>query len=265
MTHSAGCSFWVFAIATTSLFGCAGASVEDGSGGTANNADSSNAGNSNAGSSNGGTANNGGNSGGANARGGAMATGGRLGVGGTIVTGGAASFGGSAGGPTVCCAAVASCNTGDLAIPSQLDCPQGLTCYSRTLCCSTVWCATGTALCDAIPTCNNDDTLVTGPCPPSDVCYNVSLCGSTITCRRNTACNPVTEYNRNYVATSPSSCQVIKYSCPANTSMFSNACGCGCEQASTCPEYANCMPGSLVDPSQLCGDGTLCPYTERAM
>jgi hypothetical protein len=42
------------------------------------------------------------------------------------------------------------------------------------------------------------------------------------------ACDPNNELWRDYKGT-PTSCQVIRYSCPSGTASFQNACGCGCE------------------------------------
>jgi hypothetical protein len=43
-----------------------------------------------------------------------------------------------------------------------------------------------------------------------------------------TACDPNEELWRDYKGT-PTSCQVIRYSCPSGTKSFQNDCGCGCE------------------------------------
>jgi hypothetical protein len=42
------------------------------------------------------------------------------------------------------------------------------------------------------------------------------------------ACDPNNELWRDYKGT-PTSCQVIRYSCPSGTKSFQNDCGCGCE------------------------------------
>ncbi len=42
------------------------------------------------------------------------------------------------------------------------------------------------------------------------------------------ACDPNNELWRDYKGT-PTSCQVIRYSCPAGAKSFQNDCGCGCE------------------------------------
>ena len=78
------------------------------------------------------------------------------------------------------------------------------------------------------------------------------------------ACNPEDEYQRRYVASSPSTCAMILYSCPDTTISFQNDWGCGGEQSSSCPPFVNCMPGS-GDTDPLCDTSSAdCPYTVRA-
>jgi hypothetical protein len=73
------------------------------------------------------------------------------------------------------------------------------------------------------------------------------------------------EYNRNYVSLDTGACFVIFYGCPAFTDMFTNECGCGCEQRSSCPEWVNCEPGSSPrDPLCAMAPDDPCPFTERA-
>jgi hypothetical protein len=67
--------------------------------------------------------------------------------------------------------------------------------------------------------------------------FQVSLAGSPAG-----DCAPATEHNRHYVADSPETCAVIKYTCPAGTWHFASDCGCGCEQDPSCPEVLNCKP-----------------------
>ena len=76
------------------------------------------------------------------------------------------------------------------------------------------------------------------------------------------ACNPDHEWARSYVGSSPQACAVIDFACPANTSMFQNECGCGCEQSLACPEFFGCEPGSGCDTDAL---AALCPYTTFAL
>lgn len=69
--------------------------------------------------------------------------------------------------------------------------------------------------------------------PSSDGC-NTCSCSSTghVSCGTAAcACNPEAEPWRNYVGT-PTSCQVIRYTCSFGKRSFQNACGCGCENAS---------------------------------
>ncbi len=64
----------------------------------------------------------------------------------------------------------------------------------------------------------------------SDEC-NTCTCSSSgaVGCTKKACvCNPEAEPWRNYAGT-PTTCQTIRYSCPANKRSFQNACGCGCE------------------------------------
>jgi hypothetical protein len=142
------------------------------------------------------------------------------GFGGTSATGGSNTVG--AGGAVICCNGMPLCGAGDTLIASPDACPAGTQCYSISLCCTQIWCA-----------------------------------------KASSVCNVSTDYNLHYVGTSSAQCQTIKFVCPTNTTMFSNACGCGCQQSASCPEYVDCMPGPST-PNSLCSDNT-CPYTTRAM
>ncbi len=137
------------------------------------------------------------------------------------------------------------------------------------------------AQCDAAPVCDSGDEALMGPCPPNLSCYTRTLCGTTLYClHRETgsggaagsggaggggggsACSPMEEYYRHYVSTTPETCLLIDYSCPAGTRYFGNDCGCGCEQPTSCPEWVNCQPGQ-DRVSALCNSEE-CPYTVRA-
>lgn len=86
-------------------------------------------------------------------------------------------------------------------------------------------------------------------------CESGGLVGCTeIAC----ACDPKAEWWRDYAATDPQTCQVIDYICPPNTTGFSNACGCGCEQDASCPEWFDCMPPAGCDVAAL---EAKCPYS----
>jgi len=76
------------------------------------------------------------------------------------------------------------------------------------------------------------------------------------------ACDPTGEWWRKYVSESPSECMVIDYSCPINTTAFSNDCGCGCEEAASCPQSFDCMPPKMCDVAALMAE---CPYSVIAL
>lgn len=183
-------------------------------------------------------------------------------------TGAATASGGDgsgAGGGTSCCLAAAICNEGDTQIDSEADCPPGATCYSNSICCSTVWCAQTNVTCDAIPTCLENETEVS-VCPDGATCHLRSLCASSVICLVD-ACDPDAEPHRSYIGSSPEQCSLIDFVCEEDRSYFSNECGCGCEE---CPDYVNCMPQScpegfdcVPDTHPLCSSNE-CPNTLRA-
>jgi hypothetical protein len=96
--------------------------------------------------------------------------------------------------------------------------------------------------------------------PSLDGCNTCTCTGSAqVACTEKAcACDPKVEWWRNYVATDPSTCQVIDYTCPPNTTGFSNGCGCGCEQAASCPQWFDCMPPATCDAAALQAQ---CPYS----
>lgn len=71
-------------------------------------------------------------------------------------------------------------------------------------------------------------------------------------------CNPDKEWNREYVSKDAEQCKLIKFFCPENTTYFGNACGCGCEQSASCPEWFNCMPPAACDVDKIKAE---CPYS----
>lgn len=97
--------------------------------------------------------------------------------------------------------------------------------------------------------------------PSPDGC-NTCTCtvdGAIACTERACACDPEAEWWRSYVADSPEQCQVIDFICPENTDYFGNACGCGCEQDASCPEYFNCMPPEPCDVEAI---QARCPYSQ---
>jgi hypothetical protein len=100
--------------------------------------------------------------------------------------------------------------------------------------------------------------------PAGDGC-NTCTCaaGGQIACTKRfcpplPSCDPKKEWYRKYMTTDTQMCKTIKYTCPPNTGHFSNACGCGCEQDKTCPEWFNCMPPAGCDEKAL---KEKCPYS----
>lgn len=97
--------------------------------------------------------------------------------------------------------------------------------------------------------------------PALDGC-NSCQCGATgaVSCTEKacTTCSPKDEWWRHYVGTSPQQCALIDFMCPASTGYFANACGCGCEQAASCPQWFNCMPPASCDPAKI---KEQCPYS----
>lgn len=77
-----------------------------------------------------------------------------------------------------------------------------------------------------------------------------------------TACNPKTEEHRRRYLESPDGCAAIRFTCVANTTVFFNPCGCGCEQRATCPEAFDCQPGAMIAPCDLQQIQTDCPYSD---
>jgi hypothetical protein len=96
--------------------------------------------------------------------------------------------------------------------------------------------------------------------PATDGC-NTCTCAAdgTVGCTKIACdCDPTKEWWRDYVSTDPAQCQVIDYACPPNTTSFENACGCGCEQDASCPEFFNCMPPAMCDLNKIHEE---CPYS----
>lgn len=95
--------------------------------------------------------------------------------------------------------------------------------------------------------------------PALDGCNKCTCVSGSASCTEiNCPCDPAKEWYRDYVGKSPKECAVISYSCPDNTTAFNNACGCGCEQDPSCPEWFDCMPPSPCDVNQI---KKQCPYS----
>jgi hypothetical protein len=116
------------------------------------------------------------------------------------------------------------------------------------------------------PTCATGYSPSSGTCSLTTQypCYSLDECGGGMTCLKTSIpCDRTAEYNRRYQYADTTTCQTASITCPTNTTVFKGACGCGCEQPATCPQWVGCMPGGTLSP--MCSDSTLCPFSGRAM
>lgn len=98
--------------------------------------------------------------------------------------------------------------------------------------------------------------------PSIDGCNTCTCLDGGVACTEKAClCDPKTDWWRDYVAEDPTTCAAIFYICPANTTYFFNPCGCGCEQAASCPEWFNCMPSPGVPPCDAAAIQDKCPYS----
>lgn len=232
-----------------------------------------------------------GGAGGAAGKGGGAGTGGAAGIGGAAGVGGASGVGGAAGAPGcqydgqwypvgASFPAGDGCNTCTCGAAGQIACtamacgcmwegawhPVGES-YPAGDGCNTCVCqADGTSACTLMAcavcvyagvTYHPGDTF-----PALDGCNTCTCTDWGVSCSEMACpCDPDKEWWRSYVALSPEKCAVIDYECVANTTAFSNACGCGCEQDESCPPYIDCMP-----PAPNCeSDKEKCPFSQVAM
>lgn len=104
-------------------------------------------------------------------------------------------------------------------------------------------------------------------CPDGYECVYSRRCEGadcTGTCRRSRA--PRCDYSdpsKHYVGTSTEECSLIRFICAEGQSYFSDACGCGCQDA--CTSIALCVDGYVWDdatctcqpaPGEACGPVT---------
>ena len=133
--------------------------------------------------------------------------------------------------------------------------------------CNTCWCnpdgsISSTAIACATCTYQGQGRFGGESFPDKDGC-NTCTCeddGSVACTDKACACNPDVEYWRHYVA-DPNTCALADLACPENTKGFGNECGCGCEQAESCPEWVNCQPGAGANCDELLAK---CPYSKVA-
>ncbi|MFO0744469.1 MAG: hypothetical protein U1F43_02200 [Myxococcota bacterium] len=94
----------------------------------------------------------------------------------------------------------------------------------------------------AIDGCNSCTCL-----PSGDVGCTVMAC----------VCDPSAEWWRDYHSTSASECAAMLFACPEHTTNFSNECGCGCQQETTCGKVIACAPPGC-DPAAAQAE---CPFS----
>jgi hypothetical protein len=95
-----------------------------------------------------------------------------------------------------------------------------------------------------------------------DGCNTCSCYLGTVSCSAEPtcSCDPPHEWWRSYVSTNPAECTALDYACEGELKPFSNACGCGCEEPTSCPEYAQCDAG--VEPEDCQRMLAVCPYVK---
>ena len=95
--------------------------------------------------------------------------------------------------------------------------------------------------------------------PSRDGCNTCTCASGGVSCTEAAcACKPETEYYRYYMSQAPAKCPALD--CPKFTAVFSNACGCGCEQGSACPPYFTGGPPGAT-PAEQASAKAQCPYT----
>ena len=90
--------------------------------------------------------------------------------------------------PVDVCLALPTCNRGDRKVS---ECPDGGSCYTTTVCGTTITCLRGAGdagdtgeandVCTAAPVCNRGDQRV-DTCPDGSSCYTQTRCQHSITC-----------------------------------------------------------------------------------
>jgi hypothetical protein len=150
--------------------------------------------------------------------------------------------------------------------PSE-PCPANRECYADDWCGQSIQCVkyVDDGTCTEKPSCDPEQVTLSVGCLRGGICETRSACGKSIVCETkhqgDAACNPGLFRHRVFAARAQS-CSAISIYCPKGSILFSDECGCGCEQPETCPEGVNCQPSGEIH-SELC-DSTDCPFTGRA-
>ena len=115
--------------------------------------------------------------------------------------------------------------------------------------CNTCWCETDGHVWSTLAECAPSGCTYAGQSYPAGVTFpsrdgcNQCTCGEegSANCTAEfCACEPTAEWYRRYVFTDAGPCLGAKFTCPPNTLVFANPCGCGCEEATPCGKTVAC-------------------------
>lgn len=100
--------------------------------------------------------------------------------------------------------------------------------------------------------CNACSCLITGD-GTTDIACTDKAC----------VCMPDREPYRKYAGTSPDACKAVDFSCPEDTTPFTNDCGCGCEESDECPNSFDCSSEAKDTMTSNCDQALMarCPYS----
>lgn len=124
------------------------------------------------------------------------------------------------------CAAVPTCQTGEVAHRDVSECPADASCREVTECGATIWCS-DTATCAAVPTCNAGEMehASESDCPADASCRAVTECGATIWCSDTATPECAGDNPQGCVSTG---CDV-GFHCDTTMGMAPSACVCEAE------------------------------------
>ena len=92
----------------------------------------------------------------------------------------------------------------------------------------------------------------------TDGCNQCSCSEGIVSCGDTPCSCDAWQFWRRYEKSDAGLCDVIDFDCPAGTSSFANACGCGCEQSPDCPQIMGCVGDDYTE--LFCPTATLCPF-----
>ena len=190
------------------------------------------------------------------------------GAGGGAGQAGMAGNGGGRDCSNVGCAPPPMCSTGCTEVCGCCSCLEGVT-MGNLVCVGGCW-DTLVVGGDA----GNQSCTYLGKTHPAGVIFaagdgcNTCTCGEAprggvpVCTKKMCQCNPQTETRRReYIGKSSAECATIRFTCPDNTTPFTNTCGCGCEQDPSCPDWFDCQPSPGVPPCDTASIKVNCPYS----